>query len=108
MELAITLDPAGSVTAGGAAVIGGTVSCSRPGELSLVGTLRQQRGSRVAVGSFQTAVDCAGSDSWQATVLGETAIYRRGEATGVAVAVFDDAIRGEAVRVRATGQVRLR
>jgi hypothetical protein len=108
MELAVTLDPAGSVTADGAAVIGGTLSCSRPGALSLVGTLRQQHGSRVTVGSFRTAVDCTGSESWQATVLGETGIYRRGEATGVAVAEFDDPIRGEVVRVRATGQLRLR
>jgi hypothetical protein len=107
MELAITLAPTGTVTASGAAIIGGTVSCSRPGELSLVGTLRQQLGSRVTVGAFSTAVDCTGSHDWQATVLGETGIYRRGPAAGVAVAEFADPVRGEVVRVRATETIQL-
>jgi hypothetical protein len=107
MELTITLAPTGSVTSDGAAVIGGTVSCSRPGALDLVGTLSQRSGARVTVGSFRTSVDCTGSHDWQATVLGETGIYRRGPAAAVAVAQFDDPVRGEEVRVRAAGAVQL-
>jgi hypothetical protein len=106
MELAITLAPTGTVS-GGAAAIGGTVSCSRPGALELVGTLSQRSGGRVTVGSFRTSVDCTGSHTWQATVLGETGVYRRGPASGVAVAQVDDLIRDEVVRVRATATVQL-
>jgi hypothetical protein len=107
IELAITLAPTGSLTPGGAAVIGGTISCSRPGGLSVVGTLSQRSGSRVAVGSFRVSVDCTGSHEWQATVLGETGVYRRGPAAGVAVAEFEDLVREEVVRVRATATIQL-
>jgi hypothetical protein len=107
MELAITLAPTGSVS-NGAAVIGGTVSCSRPGALPLVGTLRQRAGGRVTVGSFAASVDCTGSHSWQATVLGETGIYRRGPADAVAAVEFIDHVFDEVVRARATATVQLR
>jgi len=60
------------------------------------------------VGSFRTSVSCTGTNGWQATVLGETGIYRRGAATGVAVAEFFDEVRGEVVRARTTGTVQLR
>ena len=74
----------------------------------MYGTLRQQIGKKVTVGSYRTSIACSGSDSWQATVLGETGIYRRGAANGVVVAEFVDQVRGEVVRVRATGTVQLR
>lgn len=107
LQLAVTLDPTGTVS-GGAAVVTGTVGCSRPETVEVVGTLRQQVRNRVTVGSFRTTVDCTGSNDWQATVLGETGTYRRGTATGVAVAQFDDSARGEIVQDRASGPVRLR
>jgi hypothetical protein len=107
MRLAVTLDPTGSVTPTGAAIIHGDVSCSRPGDLTVYGTLRQQQGRRATVGSFRTAVTCDGVERWRARVLGETGTYRRGSAEGVAVAEFVDPIRAEVVRTRATGTVRL-
>jgi len=107
VQLAITFDATGSVTQAGAAVIHGIISCSRAGDVTVTGTLRQQNGKKVTVGSFRTSVACTGTNGWQATVLGETGIYRRGAATGVAVAEFIDEVRGEIVRARATRTVQL-
>ena len=107
VTLAITLDPTGTVS-DGAAVIHGTVSCSRPVELTVTGTLRQQQGRRVAVGSYRTAVSCSGTaTSWQAIVLGETRAFRRGPADAVAVAEFVDVVRMETIRARASGTIQL-
>lgn len=107
VTLTVTVDPAGTV-ADGAAVIHGTVGCSRPVDLTVTGTLRQQRIRRVTVGSYRTAVSCAGTATrWAATVLGETGTFRRGPADAVAVAEFVDVVRGETVRARATRTVRL-
>lgn len=108
MELAVTLDPTGSVTDDGAAVIHGMVSCSRPAELVARGTLRQQTGGGVTVGAFRTTVPCDGVDTWEATVLGETGVYQPGTATGVAAVEFTDPLRDEVVEDQATGQVQLR
>jgi hypothetical protein len=107
VTLAITLDAAGAVS-DGAAVIHGTVGCSRPVELTVTGTLRQQQGPRVAVGSYRTAVSCSGTaTNWQATVLGETRAFRRGPADAVAVAEFVDVVRAETIRARASGTIQL-
>lgn len=107
MQLTVTLDATGSVTPAGAATIHGNVTCSRPGSLSIYGTLREQIGKKATVGSYRITFACSGSGQWQATVLGETGFYRRGAATGVAVAEFVDDVRGELVRVRASGSVQL-
>ncbi|HET6211622.1 MAG TPA: hypothetical protein VFE14_01985 [Micromonosporaceae bacterium] len=107
MQLTVTLAATGSVTSSGAAVIHGTLTCSRPGDLVVTGTLREQIGKKVTVGSFRTPVACSGTAAWQATVLGETGIYRRGSATAVAVAEFVDNLRQEVIRVRASGTVQL-
>jgi hypothetical protein len=104
--LAITIAPTGSLS-GGAAVLRGTVTCSRPVDLVVTGTLRQQQGTRVAVGSYRTPVSCSGTTNWQATVLGETRAFRRGPASAVAVAEFVDEIREEVVRARATRTVQI-
>jgi hypothetical protein len=108
MQVAITLDPTGSVTSAGAAVIHGTVTCSRQGTVSVFGTLREQIGRKAAVGSYRISVDCSGPTRWQATVLGGTAVFRRGAATAVAVVQFLDFARGEIVQARADGTVQLR
>jgi hypothetical protein len=106
VTLGITIDATGSVTAG-AAMLHGTVSCSRPVGLTVNGTLHQQQGRRVAVGSYRSAVSCSGTTTWQATVLGETGAFRRGPATAVAVAEFVDVQRVEVIRARADRTVQL-
>ena len=108
LQLTVSLNSTGSLTSGGAAVIGGQVTCSRPADVAVTGTLRQQNGSRVTVGSYRALVSCTGSQAWQATVVGETGIYRRGSAAGVAAIGFFDEVRGEQVRARATATIQLR
>jgi hypothetical protein len=108
VQLTATLDATGSVTSAGAAVIHGRVTCSRPVDLAVNGTLREQQGRTATVGSYRVAVHCTGSATWQATVLGETGVYRRGSASGVAVAEFVDQLRQEVVRARATATIQLR
>jgi hypothetical protein len=108
LQLGLTLNANGTVTSSGAAVIGGTVTCSRPVDVEVVGTLRQQNGSKVTVGSYRARVSCTVSTAWTATVLGETGTYRRGTAAGVAAITFLDQVREEIVRARATATVRLR
>jgi hypothetical protein len=106
--LGVTLDGTGTLTGGGAAVLRGTVTCSRPVDVTVNGTLRQQQsGGRVAVGSYRATVACAGSARWRATVLGETRVYRVGPASAVAAAEFQDPLRQETVRDRATRTVQL-
>ena len=107
VTLAITLDPTGSV-GDGVAVLGGTVSCSRPVDLTVTGTLHQQQVRRVAVGSYRAEVSCSGpSTRWEASVVGETGAFRRGPADAVAVAEFIDLVRGEVIRARASRTVQL-
>jgi hypothetical protein len=108
VALGVTLAPTGSVNRAGAAVLRGTVTCSRPVGLAVTGTLRQQQsGGRVAVGSYRVTVACSGSTAWSATVLGETRVFRSGPAAAVAVAEFNDAARQETVRARAARTVTL-
>ena len=75
---------------------------------NVVGTLRQQNGSRVTVGSYRARVSCSATTAWTATVLGETGTYRRGSAAGVAAITFLDQVREEVVRARATATISLR
>ena len=74
LQLTVTLNSTGSLTSGGAAVIGGRVTCPRPADVTVTGTLRQQNGSKVTVGSYRALVSCTSSHAWQATVVGETGI----------------------------------
>jgi hypothetical protein len=108
VQLGLTLNANGTVTSSGAAVVSGTVTCSRPVDVDVVGTLRQQNGSRVTVGSYRARVSCSATTAWTATVLGETGTYRRGSAAGVAAITFLDQVREEVVRARATATISLR
>lgn len=108
LELEITVDPTGVANPDGSATISGVVTCSRPAEGPVVGTLRQRVGSRVAVGAFRvTPFECTGESPWRAVVLGETGLYRRGTATAVAAIEVFDSGRGEVVRDRADATIRL-
>ena len=106
VTLAVTIDATGSVI-DGAAVIHGTVGCSRPVDLTITGTLRQQQRRRTALGSYRSTVSCSGSTGWQATVLGETGTFRPGSANVVAVAEFIDVVRAETIRARASRTIQL-
>jgi hypothetical protein len=108
LVLGVTIDPTGSVSRDGVVTIHGTVTCSREASpVELFGTLRQQVGRRVTVGSFAGAVSCSGEATWSATVIGETGTYRRGSARATVAASFFDPDREELVRARADATVQL-
>jgi hypothetical protein len=100
-------DLGASFGAASVATLSGSLSCSRQGTITVTGTLRQQIGKRVTVGSFRTTVACDGTESWSATVVGETGQYRHGSAQAVVLAEFVDVVRGEVVRVRDAHTVQL-
>jgi hypothetical protein len=108
MKLTIALNSSGTVTSGGLATIQGSLTCSRPGDITVTGTLRQQIGKQVVVSSFRTTVPCTASVAWQASALGETGVFKRGAVAVVAVAEFIDGVLQQVVRVRTTGTVQLR
>ena len=108
LVLGLSIDPTGSVTRAGLATIHGTLTCSRdaPGVV-IIGTIRQQQSKKVAVATFTASVDCETSVTWSATVAGETALFRRGNASVVASINYFDEGRGDPVAARATRTVRL-
>ena len=108
MKLTIALNPSGTVTSAGLATIRGTLTCSRPGNITVTGTLRQQIGNKVTVASYRTLVACTASASWQASTFGETGVFKRGAVTVVAIAEFVDDVLQQVVRVRTSGTVQLR
>lgn len=106
--LGLSIDPTGTVTRAGAATVHGTLTCSReaPGVV-ILGTIRQQQGKKAAVATFSATVNCVTSVQWSATVAGETAPFRRGDATVVASINYFDEGRGDPVSARASRTVRL-
>jgi hypothetical protein len=106
--LGLSIDPTGSVSRAGAATVHGTLTCSRaaPGVV-ILGTIRQPQGKKVAVATFSATVDCVTSVQWSATVAGETAPFRRGDATVVASINYFDEGREDFVSARASRTVRL-
>lgn len=106
--LGLSIDPTGTVSRAGAATVHGTLTCSRaaPGVV-ILGTIRQQQGKKAAVATFSATVDCVTSVVWTATVAGETAPFRRGDATVVASINYFDEGRGDPVSARASRTVRL-
>jgi len=109
LQMSVRLDATGSVNRAGVATLRGTLTCSRQAAPDLLGTLRQQVGRRVAVGTFAANdVPCLGATRWSVRVVGETGTYRRGNATAVVAATFEDRERGEIIRARDERVVRLR
>jgi hypothetical protein len=109
LQMTVRLDRFGSVNRAGVATLRGTLACSRQAAPDLLGTLRQQAGRRVTVGTFAANdLPCLGATRWRAQVVGETGTYRRGNATAVVAATVVDEERGETVRARDERVVRLR
>jgi len=107
IQIAVSIDPTGSVDRAGVATIHGAVTCSRQATIDLFGTLRQQVGKRVTLASFAASLLCPGASPWSVQVVGETGTYRRGDATAVVTAQSFDPDRGEVVQVRDERVVRL-
>ena len=106
--LGISLAGSATVDRDGLARVSGTVTCSRPVPVVVFGSLRQEASGRVALGYFRSTVDCTGSASWSATVLGTTGTFCVGQARLAATASFDDPIRLERKTAVASRTVPLR
>jgi hypothetical protein len=107
LQLAVTIDPTGSVSRSGVALIHGTLSCSREASIDLFGSLRERVGKRTTLGYFRQTIDCNGVTPWSATVVGETGSYKAGGAQATAAATFFDEVREETVQASASRTVQL-
>ena len=109
LRMHISIARRGSVTGVGIARIHGTLTCSRTASpIDLLGSLRQQRGVSVTLGYFDGSVNCPGTITWSAIVIGETGFYGRGSARATVAASFVDPLLGEQTRASAARTVRLR
>jgi hypothetical protein len=108
LQLSLSINRQGQVSASGVATIHGTITCSREAlGVRIIGTIRQQVNNKAAVASYATTVDCHGTTAWSASAAGETKPFRRGSAQVVAATNFIDPERGENSRARATRTVNL-
>jgi hypothetical protein len=108
LTLGLTIDPTGSVSRTGVATVHGTVTCSREADgIFILGNIRQGTGKKSAVASYSATVDCTSSAAWSASVAGETAPFKRGDARVIASISYVDQARQEVVRARAERTVRL-
>jgi hypothetical protein len=103
LRLTVAVRSTGTVTAAGRAAVGGSVTCSAPTPVTVVGSLRQGR----AVGYYRADVACSGRAGWTARTAGETAGFRPGDARAAVTALAVDAGRDQLVRVRTERGVRL-
>jgi hypothetical protein len=98
LALRVTVWASGTVSASGVARVRGRVTCSRPVQVDLVGSLRQSRRGSVSLGYFSTSVACDDTTAWSATAPGETGPFRGGEARARVTATAADPLRAEVVR----------
>ena len=108
LVLGLSINATGTVNRAGVATFGGSLTCSREAaDVTIIGTVRQQQGKKAAVASFIRTVSCTTPVAWTASVAGETAPFRRGDAAVVASINFFDEGRDEVVSARASRTVRL-
>ena len=78
----------------GVATIRGTVTCSQPVQVDLVGSLRQTQRRSVSLGYSSTSVSCENTASWSMRVPGETGAFSPGTARARVTATAEDPFRG--------------
>ena len=109
LEVDVTLESFGSVnSATGSAIVGGTVTCSRPALVQVFGQLRQRKGRVFLDGEFFSFVECDGTTSWEAEVSAQNGLLTGGRAEVSVFADFFDPSTGEFAFDSETGTVRLR
>ena len=64
----------------GAAFVHGSVTCSRPAQITVYGSMEQ--GPASVMGAFEANVTCDGTAAWSARVLPDATVHRRGRFTG--------------------------
>ncbi|WP_437328999.1 YncE family protein [Sorangium sp. So ce381] len=106
LAIDVTLNPSGSMFVGtGDARVTGTVTCTRPVDVSISGSLRQRAGRTIVEGPIDASVFCEGSATWSALVDDPDALFAGGPA---AFQVDAHACDRECADDAATGTVRLR
>ena len=98
VTLGLSIRSTGSVTRSGVATISGTVTCSQPVEVDLVGSLRQAHRRSVSLGYSSSHVSCDGTASWSLRLQGETGPFSPGTARARVTASAEDILRGTTVR----------
>lgn len=94
LTLGLSIRSTGTVSRSGVATVHGTVTCSRPAEVDLVGSLRQAKRRSVSLGYSSTSVSCEGTESWSIRVIGETGPFSPGTARARVTASAEDPFRG--------------
>ena len=94
VTLGLSIRSTGTVNRSGVATIRGSVTCSQPVEVDLVGSLRQAHRRSVSLGYSSTSVSCDGTASWSMRVPGETGPFTTGTARARVTATAEDPFRG--------------
>ena len=94
VTLGLSIRSTGTVNRSGVATIRGSVTCSRPVEVDLVGSLRQAQRRSVSLGYSSTRVSCDDTESWSLRVQGETGAFSPGTARARMTATAEDIFRG--------------
>ena len=104
IELALTIDPRGSVVPRtGEATITGTLTCSRPALVGLDGLLTQRIGRVRIQGYSGTEIEGDGAATWKLPISASDGLFTAGKADAQAFAYSVD----EDGNAEAAGQVRL-
>ena len=92
IDLRVSIKSTGTLHDAGVATVRGSVSCSRPVDLVVVGSVRQGWRRPPAVGWFSLSVGCSGFARWTATTPGETNSFAPGGArVGLSASGVDEA-----------------
>jgi hypothetical protein len=94
LTLGLSIRSTGTVNRSGVATIHGNVTCSRPVQVDLVGSLRQARRRSVSLGYSSGHVSCNGTAAWSMRVIGETGGFSPGTARARVTASAEDIFRG--------------
>lgn len=94
VTLGLSIRSTGTVNRSGVATIRGTVTCSQPVQVDIVGSLRQAQRRSVSLGYSSTSVSCDDTESWSLRVPGETGPFSPGTARARVTATAEDMFRG--------------
>ncbi|MBI1951906.1 MAG: hypothetical protein HYS34_11165, partial [Acidobacteria bacterium] len=87
LSIQSSVDAYGSIDPrAGAAFIHGTVTCSRPAQITVHG--RMEQGPDSVAGDFEVDVTCDGTAAWSARVIPDATGHRRGRFTGGRASVY--------------------
>ena len=90
LEVDLTIAPSGSVNSKtGIPTIRGTITCSRPADVRLIGHLEQRAGRVLITGGFDRSFACDGVTPWEAEAQ-VSGLFKGGQAEVLIFAGFFD------------------